>query len=296
MNKAKVGDRVAVDRKSRKDWGIVQFVGTTDFGIGEWIGVELDQSEAGNNDGSTSTVTTTVVDSSVRHPRVVLDTRLLTSTLTIASQPNLPVSSTSAATSTRTRTQNSAAVSLAHAILPTDRSKAAKLPVATKPKNFQDSKSTVKPNKQTVTEPRPGSETVVIKIRSCLPGNEDRIYRFNLPKIVSLEAFKDAVQKKVKNSLKIKSLTFNDNGDIVYIEDNDDFFLAQSAPQIIVHWKTAATNFSPIASDAVLSTTTKFLTDEPSKAAYDPPKSWELVLFQDWKCHGGNDDHDWFVR
>ncbi|KAJ3092147.1 CAP-GLY domain-containing linker protein 3, partial [Physocladia obscura] len=51
MNKIEIGDRVSVVRNGSHSEGTLRFIGTTSFAAGEWIGVELDQSEDGNNDG-----------------------------------------------------------------------------------------------------------------------------------------------------------------------------------------------------------------------------------------------------
>ncbi|KAJ3080442.1 CAP-GLY domain-containing linker protein 3, partial [Physocladia obscura] len=50
-NKIEVGDRVSVVRNGIHFEGTLRFIGTTAFAAGEWIGVELDQSEDCNNDG-----------------------------------------------------------------------------------------------------------------------------------------------------------------------------------------------------------------------------------------------------
>ncbi|KAJ3085730.1 hypothetical protein HK100_008941, partial [Physocladia obscura] len=51
LNKVKVGNRVCVVRDRINSEGTLHFIGTTAFADGEWIGVELDQSQDGNNDG-----------------------------------------------------------------------------------------------------------------------------------------------------------------------------------------------------------------------------------------------------
>ncbi|KAJ3124990.1 CAP-GLY domain-containing linker protein 3, partial [Physocladia obscura] len=50
-HKIKIGDRISVVRSGIHSEGTLRFIGTTSFAAGEWIGVELNQSEDRNNDG-----------------------------------------------------------------------------------------------------------------------------------------------------------------------------------------------------------------------------------------------------
>ena len=59
LNGLNLGDRVAVKstrklislRRSKAKTGIVRFLGDTQFAVGQWVGIELDEA-AGHNDGS----------------------------------------------------------------------------------------------------------------------------------------------------------------------------------------------------------------------------------------------------
>ncbi|KAJ3120789.1 hypothetical protein HK100_012650 [Physocladia obscura] len=50
-NKLKVSNRVSIVPDGIHSEGTLRFIGTTSFAAGEWIGVELDQSEDGDSDG-----------------------------------------------------------------------------------------------------------------------------------------------------------------------------------------------------------------------------------------------------
>ncbi|KAJ3128920.1 CAP-GLY domain-containing linker protein 3, partial [Physocladia obscura] len=55
-NEFKVGDRVSVVHNGMHSEGTLRFIGTSSFAAGEQIGVELDQSENGSNDGKVDSV------------------------------------------------------------------------------------------------------------------------------------------------------------------------------------------------------------------------------------------------
>ena len=47
----RIGDRVIVSSSQGSKTGVLRYVGTTEFALGEWCGVELDE-PIGKNDGS----------------------------------------------------------------------------------------------------------------------------------------------------------------------------------------------------------------------------------------------------
>ncbi|KAJ3136159.1 hypothetical protein HK100_002034 [Physocladia obscura] len=322
MNKLKVGERVTVNRKGVKDCGTVRFIGATHFGDGndEWIGVELDQLDRGNNNGSKDGITYFTCAQKagvfVRAKAVTRESQrpLLASAATSRiSQIRRKHTATDVTSTSSQSLQAHATRSAVKAVKP-DHLKPISPPITRTetpaPSSEKLNNGNVEPLKGQQVSNLSENNDIILRILSREIGKEDYFFKVKVSRNCSLETFKIAVHKKAGNPfLEIKHMTYNEDGITFHILDDEDILDAFKATYVVVHWQFTVNIAQKVAtsntSDAPLVEFSKqsnaFMQfqasprDNSSKSAFDLQKPWYLMLLNDWVCHANSVIHDWFV-